>query len=149
MSYNENENMHSSINRTTLSGMVDSLPKINTSSNNSQYAVWSIAVTKLIKTRDTQETKRITSWFNLISYNQTIVDMCSKLRKGDKILIEGPLNVRTWNDQDTNQKKTKYEINVETMTLLSDIGSSSFDSGSSSDSEGSNGYTSGADSIPF
>lgn len=133
---NEHENMHSSINIAIVSGIVDSLPKINTSSNNSQYAVWSISVIKLIKARDSQETKRITSWFNLISYSQTIVDMCSKLRKGDKILAQGSLNVRTWNDQDTNQKKTKYEINVETLSVFNDKDSSfAPDTGYDSDTE--------------
>lgn len=147
MSYNEHENMHSSINTSMLSGIVDSLPKINTSSSNSQYAVWSISVVKLIKSRDSQETKRITSWFSLISYNQTVVDMCAKLNKGDKILVQGSLNVRTWQDQETEKKKTKYEINVETMTLLSG-GSLDSSSHSSDADEGSHGYSDNS-AIPF
>ena len=117
---NDSDNVSgSSVNLVILSGTVDSMPKINTASNNSQYAVWSIAVSKLIKSRETDEMRQISSWYNLISYNQNIVDICSKLKKGDEILIQGALNVRTWVDQDSNQKRTKYEINVEKISKIS------------------------------
>lgn len=119
-SNHDNENIPgASVNLVILSGTVDSMPKINTASNSSQYAVWSIAVSKLIKSRETDEMRQISSWYNLISYNQNIVDICSKLKKGDEILIQGSLNVRTWVDQDSNQKRTKYEINVEKISKSS------------------------------
>lgn len=104
----------SDINLCILSGTLDAMPKIINTQNNTQGIALSLAVSRVIKDKLTQDLKDLTSWYNLVSYNDTVVNIGSKLKKGQKILAQGSLSVRSWMDQ-TGQKRIRYELNMEKL----------------------------------
>lgn len=120
----------SDINLCILSGTLDVMPKIITTQNNTQGIALSLAVQRTIKDKLTQDFKEHTSWYNLVSYNEAVVQVGSKLKKGQKVLAQGSLSVRSWMDQ-TGQKRIRYELNMEKLQLLG--GGSSSDSSTAFD----------------
>jgi len=118
----------SDINVSIMSGALDSVPRIVTTKNDNQAVSFSLAVSRQVMVDD--NAKSMTSWYNIASYNSSVVETCSKLNKGDKLIIQGALTVRSWVDQATNQKKLRYEIVADRVSLIGSNGVSS--SGASS-----------------
>ena len=64
------------------------------------------------------------------------------LKKGDKIVVEGKLELDTWTDKSTNEKRSKHKIRGENLYILSNVKSSSSETSEKVDSNGD-------DDIPF
>lgn len=105
-------------NTIVLSGTLDSEPQIKAIKGDSKTVSFSLAVNKMITT-DEGQTRQITSWFNIASYNNSVVDACTKLKKGDQVILSGTLNVRSWKD-DSDKKRTKYEIVTDKLKSIQD-----------------------------
>ena len=127
-------------NLVVLSGTIDDQPKIINTQNGTQGVAISLSVAKTIKDRMTGDMKSINSWYKLVSYNQAVFSTASKLSKGQKILVQGPLNIRSWQDQ-SGQKRTIYEISMEKVTVIGGGGSISSEADSNFDMQ--------EDSVPF
>ena len=69
-----------------------------------------IAVTRTYTSKAGDTTKE-TSWFRLVVWAQQAERMAERLRKGDKVLVEGRLQSRSYEAKD-GSKREIVEINV-------------------------------------
>ena len=51
-----------------------------------------------------------TSWFNIIAFDKNAEFAEKYLKKGKPVVISGDLQVRSWDDKQTGQKRTSTEI---------------------------------------
>jgi single-strand DNA-binding protein len=68
------------------------------------------------------------------------------LKKGRPVLIEGRLQLDTWDDKQSGQKRSKLRVIGETMQLLGSRGGGEGDEGASGSSGGTRSYTGGSSS---
>ena len=54
--------------------------------------------------------KASTSWFNIIAFDKNAEFAEKYLKKGKPVVISGDLQVRSWDDKQTGQKRTATEI---------------------------------------
>ncbi len=51
-----------------------------------------------------------TSWFNIIAFDKNAEFAEKYLKKGKSVVVSGDLQVRSWDDKQTGQKRTSTEI---------------------------------------
>ena len=89
----------STINKVIVLGNVGKDPDIRTFQDGSKVANFSMATSDVWTDRKTGERKEKTEWHKITVINEKIVDVIAKyVRKGSKILIEGQLHTRKWDD---------------------------------------------------
>ena len=95
------------MNKTITMGRLVRDPEARSSSTTS-IANFTLAVDRKFKS---QSGERETDFINFVAFGKTAENICKYFSKGSKILIEGRLQVRNWEDKDGN-KRTSYEIVV-------------------------------------
>jgi single-strand DNA-binding protein len=65
------------------------------------------------------ETRVETEWHNLVAYQRTAEIIRDFVRKGSRLFVEGKMRTRFWDDDDTGQKRSRTEIIVLQLNLLS------------------------------
>lgn len=82
-----------------------------------QVTNFSVATTEHWKNKQTGEKQSRTEWHNIVTRNK-LSELCDKyLDKGDKILIEGKLNTRKWQN-DRGEDRYSTEIVATNMTFM-------------------------------
>jgi|LGOV01.1.fsa_nt_gb single-strand DNA-binding protein len=64
------------------------------------------------------EKKEEVCFVDITAFGKSGEIMNQYLRKGSKVLIVGRLNFEQWTDNNTNQKRSKHSVIVETMKML-------------------------------
>lgn len=150
------------MNRAILLGNLGRDPEMRSLSDGSAVANLSLATSERWKDKNTGERREKTEWHRVVAFGRLAEIMSQYLRKGSKVLIEGKITTRKWQDQSGVDKYTT-EIVAEKMEMIDskDSGSGRGSSGGGDDypsggqSGGSqNGYHGGAsgdfdDEIPF
>ena len=95
------------MNKTITMGRLVRDPEARSSSTTS-IANFTLAVDRKFKS---QSGERETDFINFVAFGKTAENICKYFSKGSKILIEGRLQVRNWEDKDGN-RRTSYEIVV-------------------------------------
>ena len=99
--------MTMSLNRVTLLGYVGQEPEFHTTSNGKQLANLSIATTEQWKDKDTSERREKTEWHRVVVFNENVVRILRDyVVKGSRLLIEGSLQTRKWQDKNGNDRST-------------------------------------------
>ena len=97
----------SSVNKVILLGRLGKDPEIRSFQNGNRVANFSIATSKRWKDKETQEQKEKVSWHNIVVFGEGLVGIVEKyVKKGSRIFIEGELQTRKWQDQDSNDRYT-------------------------------------------
>ncbi len=97
--------MAGSLNRVTLVGNVGKDPETKSFSNGGKVVNFSIATSERWKDRNTGEAKEKTEWHNVAVFQDGLTDIASKyLRKGSKVMVEGKMQTRKWQDQSGNDR---------------------------------------------
>ena len=113
-----------------------------------KVANFSVATSERWKDRNSGEMQERTEWHRVVIFGRTAEIAEQYLRKGSKVYIEGQLQTRKWEDNQTGQERYTTEIVIRPyrgeMTMLDsrrDGGgmSESYDRGGSYDSGGSYG----------
>jgi single-strand DNA-binding protein len=60
-----------------------------------------------------------TEWHNLVGYQRIAEILRDYVRKGSRILVEGELRTRSWEDRESGQRKFRTEVLVHEVSLLS------------------------------
>jgi single-strand DNA-binding protein len=60
-----------------------------------------------------------TEWHNLVGYQRIGEILRDYVRKGSRIFVEGELRTRSWEDQESGQRKFRTEVVVHEVSLLS------------------------------
>jgi single-strand DNA-binding protein len=105
------------INKVILVGYAGADPDVRTLENGTKMARLRVATTERIYNRQTQETKEITEWHNVVLWRQ-LADVVDKyVRKGSQVYIEGPLRANEWTDKQ-NVKHYGVDILANELKLL-------------------------------
>ncbi len=88
------------MNRATLYGNVGGDPEIKTLNNGDKVSSFSLATSEKWTDKATGEKKESTEWHRIVCFNQGLVGVVERfVNKGSKLLIEGQIKTRKWQDQ--------------------------------------------------
>lgn len=137
------------LNRVTLIGNLTRDVEVKYTGKGTAIADISIAVNRKWKDQDNQM-KEETTFVDLTAFGKTAELAQQYLSKGSSCYFEGRLNLETWEDKTTQQKRTKIKVIIENMQFLG----SKKDSGNSPQSAAKSGNSPQSaadddDSIPF
>lgn len=109
--------MAKGINKAFLLGHVGRDPAIHSTASGSTVAVFSLATSERQKDERGNWSDR-THWHYLVAFNRTAEIVRDYVKKGSRLLIEGKIQTRAWDDRQSGQKKYRTEILVYDLTLL-------------------------------
>jgi single-strand DNA-binding protein len=109
--------MAASLNKVMLIGNVGRDPEMRFTPGGTAVTTFSVATNRRIRGQDGQWTDE-TEWHNIVTFEK-LAEQCNEyLAKGRKVYIEGRLQTRSWDDQQSGQKKYRTEIVANTMQML-------------------------------
>ena len=156
--------MAGSVNKVILVGNLGRDPEVRHTQDGKKIVNMSIATSESWRDRGTGERKERTEWHRVVIFNENLADVAEKyLRKGSKVYIEGQLQTRKWQDQQSGQDRYTTEVVLQRfrgeLTMLEgrgDGGGASADFGgepqpgpSAGGSPGPRGKSDLDDEIPF
>ncbi|MBF0238109.1 MAG: single-stranded DNA-binding protein [SAR324 cluster bacterium] len=108
----------SSFNRVILLGYVGQDPDIRYTQNQQMVASFSMATNEVWNDKDGKKQEH-TEWHSLVLWKQ-LAELTEKyVKKGSRLLVEGRLKTRSWDDPN-GQKHYKTEIIADKMKFLGD-----------------------------
>ena len=117
--------MTATLNKVILLGNLGKNPETRTLENGVVMCRFPIATSETYKNRENGEKTTHTEWHNIILW-RGLAEVAEKyLRKGDKILIEGRIRTRSWEDKKTKQTRFMTEILGDQMQMLGSYNKSS------------------------
>lgn len=103
--------MAGSINKVILVGNVGNDPEVKTMQSGDRVANFTVATSESWKDKATGERKERTEWHRVVCFNQNLVSVIENyVKKGSKLYIEGQNETRSWEDNQTGQKKYVTEV---------------------------------------
>lgn len=105
------------LNRVTLIGNLTREVEVKYTPKGTAIADISIAVNRKWKDQDNQM-KEETTFVDLTAFGKTAELAQQYLAKGSSCYFEGRLNLETWEDKTTQQKRTKMKVIIENMQFL-------------------------------
>src|SRR5579862_4103669 len=106
-----------SVNKVILVGNLGRDPEMRYTPSGLAVANVTIATTEAWKNK-AGEAQESTEWHRLVFYNRLAEIAGEYIRKGSKIYVEGRLQTRKWQDQNTGQDRYMTEIIVDSMQML-------------------------------
>jgi len=109
--------MGASLNKVILMGNLGKDPETRTLENGTVMCRISIATTETFKNRGGERTSH-TEWHNVVLW-RGLAEVADKyLHKGDKVLIEGRIRTRSWEDKESGQMRYTTEILADQMQMM-------------------------------
>lgn len=102
--------MAGSLNKVILIGRLGRDPELSYTPNGQARAKFSIATDEGYRDRQTGQRVERTEWHNIVAWRQTAEFCGNYLSKGRLIMVEGKLQTRKWQDQNTGQDRYMTEI---------------------------------------
>ena len=103
--------MAGSVNKVILVGNLGRDPEVRAMQSGSRVCNLSIATGESWKDKATGERREKTEWHRVVIFNDALVGIAERyLRKGSKVYIEGQLETRKWQDQQSGQDKYTTEV---------------------------------------
>jgi single-strand DNA-binding protein len=97
--------MAGSLNRCTLIGNVGKDPEARSFSNGGKVVNFTLATSETWKDKATGERKEKTEWHNVSVFQEGLTGIVEQyVRKGSKLMVEGKLQTRKWQDQSGNDR---------------------------------------------
>ena len=102
--------MAGSLNKVMLLGNLGQDPEVRTFQNGNKVATLRLATSESWRDKQSGERKERTEWHTVVVFNDALVKIAQQyLRKGSKVLIEGKLETRKWQDQ-SGQDRYSTEV---------------------------------------
>ena len=115
------------MNKVILMGNLGKAPETRTLESGIVMCRFPIATSEKYKNRKTGEKTSHTEWHNVVLW-RGLAEVAEKyLNKGDKILIEGRIRSRSWEDKESGQMRFITEILADQMQMIGSIKKSSVD----------------------
>lgn len=115
------------MNKVILMGNLGKTPETRTLESGVVVCRFPIATSETYKNRKSGEKTSHTEWHNIILW-RGLAEVAEKyLNKGDKILIEGRIRTRSWEDKESGQMRFITEILADKMQMIGSIKKSSED----------------------
>jgi single-strand DNA-binding protein len=102
--------MAGSLNKVILIGRLGRDPELSYTPNGQARAKFSIATDEGYRDKQTGQKVERTEWHNIVAWRQTAEFCGNYLGKGRLVLVEGKLQTRKWQDQNTGQDRYMTEI---------------------------------------
>ena len=103
--------MAGSVNKVTLVGNLGADPEVKRMSNGDQLVNLSVATSESWRDKNSGERREKTEWHRVVIFNENLARVAEQyLKKGMKVYIEGQLQTRSWEDQQSGQKRYSTEI---------------------------------------
>ncbi|CCH47508.1 single-stranded DNA-binding protein [Pseudodesulfovibrio piezophilus] len=102
--------MAGSMNKVILIGRLGRDPELSYTPNGQARAKFSVATDEGYRDRQTGQKVERTEWHNVVAWRQTAEFCGNYLTKGRLIMVEGKLQTRKWQDQNTGQDRYMTEI---------------------------------------
>ena len=141
-----------SLNKCMIIGNLGKDPEMRYTASGSPVTSFSVAVSRKYKSSD-GELQEETEWFSVSCWNKLAETANQYLSKGKPVYLEGRLRTRSWDDQQTGEKKYRTELIAYEMQMLGQRGDSYGDEGSSRPGPAATAPSSGDnedfDNMPF
>jgi single-strand DNA-binding protein len=109
--------MAGSVNKVILIGNLGADPEIRTTPQGQKVGSLSVATSESFTNREGQRQER-TEWHRVVLWGR-LAELAERyLGKGRKVYIEGRIQTRSWDDQQTGQKRYATEIVANNMTFI-------------------------------
>ena len=109
--------MSKDLNKVQLTGRLGKDPEIKYTAQGNAVAQFTVASNRSWKTAE-GDARDDTEWFTVVAWNK-LGEICQQyLRKGSRVYIEGRLQTRSWEDQESGQKRYKTEVIANDMIML-------------------------------
>lgn len=106
------------MNKVYLLGNLTRDPDLRYTSQGTPLCTFRIATNREWSPSGTEEVREATEFHDIVAWGK-LGELCDQLLfKGRKVLIEGRLHNRTWEDDDTGQRTTQTEIVCQEMIAL-------------------------------
>jgi single-strand DNA-binding protein len=114
-SFHQKEDMAKGINNVMLLGNVGRDPEIKATNGGTVVASFSMATPDRVKENGNWVDR--SEWHNVVCFGRTAEIIRDYVRKGSKLLIEGKLQTRSWDDKQTQKKVYRTEVIGFDLTL--------------------------------
>ena len=115
------------MNKVILMGNLGKAPETRTLESGIVMCRFPIATSEIYKNRKSGEKTSHTEWHNVVLW-RGLAEVAEKyLNKGDKILIEGRIRSRSWEDKESGQMRFITEILADQMQMIGSVKKSSED----------------------
>ena len=119
--------MTASMSKVILMGNLGKSPETRTLESGVVMCRFPIATSETYKNRKSGEKTSHTEWHNVVLW-RGLAEVAEKyLNKGDKILIEGRIRSRSWEDKESGQMRFITEILADQMQMIGSVKKSSED----------------------
>ncbi len=109
--------MSKDLNKVQLIGRLGADPEMRYTQQGNAIANFRVASSRTWKKADGQ-TEEETEWFKVVAWNR-LGEVCGEyLHKGSRVYIEGRLKTRSWDDQQTGEKRYMTEVIADDMIML-------------------------------
>ena len=103
--------MAGSVNKVILVGNLGRDPEVRQTQSGSSIVNLSIATSESWRDRNSGERKEKTEWHRVVIFSEGLAKVAQQyLRKGSKVYLEGQLETRKWQDQNTGQDRYSTEV---------------------------------------
>ena len=114
----------SSLNHVTLIGNLGADPEVRTTAAGKMVATLSLATSRQW-TNESGQRQEKTAWHRVIVWGK-LAELAQRfLSKGRKVCVQGEIEYRSWDDQQTGTKRYSTEIVANQMVFLDSQGSGS------------------------
>jgi len=110
-----------SLNKVMIIGNLGRDPEMRYTPSGSPVTNFSVAASRKWSSPD-GEAHEETEWFNVVCWNKLAERANQYLQKGKQVYIEGRLRTRSWDDQQTGEKKYRTEVIAFEMVMLGQRG---------------------------
>jgi single-strand DNA-binding protein len=137
--------MAGSVNKVILVGNLGADPEIRRTQDGRPIANLRVATSETWKDRNTGERRERTEWHRVVIFSEGLAKVAEQyLKKGARVYIEGQLQTRKWQDQQTGQDRWSTEVVLQgfsaQLVMLDKAGGSVGAGGDFADDGGSADY---------
>ncbi len=104
-------------NKVILMGNLTRDPELRYTPKGTAVAKFGLAVNRTWRT-ETGETKEEVTFVDIDVFGRTAESVSQYMRKGSPLLVEGRLKLDTWEDKQTQQKRSKLGVVAETVQFI-------------------------------
>ena len=114
--------MAGSLNKVMLIGRLTRDPELRYTPSGTAVCQLAMATNRYGQDQQTGERKEFTDYHDVVVWNQgqrKLAELCGQyLQKGRLVYVEGRLQTRSWDDQQSGQKRYRTEVNANDVQFL-------------------------------
>ncbi len=106
-----------SFNKVIIAGNITRAPELKYTPKGTACCKIGLAVNRQWKT-EAGEKKEAVTFVDCTAWSGTAETISKHLRKGDPILIDGRLDLETWDDKESGEKRSKLAVTIESFSFI-------------------------------